>query len=93
MAEGEPVDKKTPVDPDELRKKVCCVLTSVNACSAGADTAHVQKYDPSTFLENAKHFDIRKVPCARDALLHGIGGGMLIGALNFVRTRASLSPF
>lgn len=46
-----------------------------------------KKYDFGTFMENAQKFDIRKVPCARDALLHGIGGGMLLGALQFVRTR------
>ena len=49
----------------------------------------MQKFDPDTFLENAKKFDIRRVPCARDAFLHGIGGGLIIGATQFLRTRLS----
>ena len=54
--------------------------------SAAAHTP-LQKYDPSVILHNFKTFDIRKVPCARDAFLHAIGGGLAIGAIRFVRSR------
>ena len=50
-------------------------------------TTPLQKYDPSVIMHNLKTFDIRKVPCARDAFLHAIGGGLAIGAIRFVRSR------
>ena len=80
MAEPHPPEK--PRDIEELRKKACPIIGVCGCCSS-----LVQKYDAGTFLENARNFDIRRVPCGRDALLHGIGGGLAIGAVQFIRTR------
>jgi hypothetical protein len=46
-----------------------------------------QRYDPALFLRNARHFDLNRVPCAREALLQGAMTGATIGAVRFLRTR------
>eukprot|EP00053_Salpingoeca_punica_P006955 m.64573 g.64573 ORF g.64573 m.64573 type:complete len:116 (+) comp13932_c0_seq7:316-663(+) len=46
-----------------------------------------KKYDWDTFVQNAKNFEIRKVPCLRDSLLNGIGLATGIALFRFVRTK------
>lgn len=36
--------------------------------------------------QSAATFDFAKVPCARDCILNGIGGGVGLGLVSFVKT-------
>lgn len=36
--------------------------------------------------------DVKNIPCARDAILHGAGGSLAIGLLHFLSTSESYSP-
>ena len=42
------------------------------------------------FLQKKWHLDIQNTPCARDALMHGIAGGLGVGLLYFMKSSERL---
>eukprot|EP01147_Barroeca_monosierra_P002639 gene2639-5541_t len=46
-------------------------------------TIRAQKYDPQLFLQNAKNFQLDKVPCAMESITQGILGGVTVGIQAF----------
>ncbi|EGD80465.1 hypothetical protein PTSG_11109 [Salpingoeca rosetta] len=51
------------------------------------DEIRAKKYDPQLFLENARNFQLTKVPCAKDSLFQGALGGATVGVVRFIRTK------
>eukprot|EP00045_Choanoeca_perplexa_P017288 m.248262 g.248262 ORF g.248262 m.248262 type:complete len:125 (-) comp17500_c0_seq1:61-435(-) len=53
----------------------------------GKPDLNQQKYDARLFMENARSFELSKVPGAKESMIKGAMAGTTIGIIRFLRTK------